>query len=207
MKLDLHEAPYVPLRAVSYIPTDPLLTAKKAIINVKNDEKCFVWFVLAGLHPQKFHSERVSKYVLHQNELNVKDLIFPLKVTDVKKFEKRNPSLSVNVFALENKTVYPVHLTISRDATSHVNLLIITSGDRWHYTLIKNITALLFCHTSKNAHKKHWCHYSLQSRPKNGLTGTWRTAVKMDYRRLFCPPINTGGSSSTRSKKCFRCLS
>ena len=162
VKLDLHVAPYEPLRAASYIPTDPWLTAKKAIINVKNDdEKCFVWSVLAGLHPQKLHANRVSKYVPYMKELNVKDLTFPLKVTDVKKFEKKNPSLSVNVFALENKTVYPVHLTINGDATCHVNLLVITSGDKWHYTLIKNMSALLSCQTSINRHKKHWCYYCL----------------------------------------------
>ena len=162
VKLDLHAAPYVPLRAASYNPTDPWLAAKKAIINVKNnDEECFMWSVLAGLHPQSKDAQRVSKYVLYQHGLNVKDLIFPLKVTDVKKFEKKNPSLSVNVFALENKTVYPAHLTINGDATSHVNLLVITSEDRWHYTLIKNISALLSRQTSTNDHKKHWCYYCL----------------------------------------------
>ena len=56
---------------------------------------------------------------------------FQLKVTDVKKkSEKLNSSLSVNVFALENKSVYFVHLTINRDAASHVKLLVITSGSK-----------------------------------------------------------------------------
>ena len=162
VRLDLHITPYVPLRAASYIPTDPWLSAKKAIINIKNDdEKCFIWSVLAALHPQKLHAYRVSKYVLYQNEMNVEDLIFPLKVTDVKKFEKKNPTPSVNVFALEKKTVYPVHLTTNKDATNHVNLLVLTSGDRWHYTLIKNMSALLSRQTSINRHKKHWCYYCL----------------------------------------------
>ena len=64
VKQDLHVAPYELLRAASYIPTDTWLAAKKAIISVKNDDgKCFVWSVLAGLHPQKLHANRVSKYV------------------------------------------------------------------------------------------------------------------------------------------------
>ena len=137
VKLDLHVASYEPLCVAFFIPTDPWLAAKRAIINVKNDDgKCFVWSALVGLHPQKLHANRVSKYVPYMKELSVKDLIFPLKVTDVKKFEKLNPFMSVNVFALKT----------NRNAANHVNLLVITSGDRWHYTLIKNKNALLFCH-------------------------------------------------------------
>ena len=77
---------------------------------------------------------------------------------DVKKFEKLNQSLAVNVFALDNKTVYLVHLTVNRDASKVINLLIITSGERWHYTLIKNMSALLHGQTPRNGNKKHCLH-------------------------------------------------
>ena len=61
-----------------------------------------MWSVLAGLHSHCKDAQRVSKYEPNEMELNVKNLVFPLKMMDVKKFEKLNPSLSVNVFALDN---------------------------------------------------------------------------------------------------------
>ena len=162
VKLVLHVSPYEPLRAASHISIDPWLNAKKAIINIKNNhEKCFVWSILAALYPPKFHAERVAQYALYEKELNIKDLVFPLEVLAVKKFERLHSHLSINVFALDNKTVYPVQLTINRDAYKVINLLIITLAERWHYTLIKNMSALLSRQTSRNVNKKHWCNYYL----------------------------------------------
>ena len=44
LSLDLHTVKYVPLGGSSYIPLPDFLAAKKAIINLKNeDEECFKW--------------------------------------------------------------------------------------------------------------------------------------------------------------------
>ena len=43
-RLDLHTVKYVPLGGSSYIPLPKFLAAKKAIINLKNeDDECFKW--------------------------------------------------------------------------------------------------------------------------------------------------------------------
>ena len=61
--ITLNIAKYQPLKGSSYIPTPPTLHSKKAIINVKNsDSKCFMWSVLAALHPVNQNAHRVSHY-------------------------------------------------------------------------------------------------------------------------------------------------
>ena len=49
---------YVPLGGSSYIPLPEFLTAKKAIINLKNDDDdCFKWPITRALNPAEEHSE------------------------------------------------------------------------------------------------------------------------------------------------------
>ncbi|XP_028419265.1 PR domain zinc finger protein 10-like [Dendronephthya gigantea] len=63
LHLDLSIAQYSPVKGSSYIPLPSKLKTKKAIINVKNsDNKCFMWFILAALHPVKLNAERLHHY-------------------------------------------------------------------------------------------------------------------------------------------------
>ncbi|GFR30631.1 uncharacterized protein TNCT_228921 [Trichonephila clavata] len=79
VKNELKIAIYKPLAAASYIPLPPKLKNKKAILNIKNeDQRCFLWCVLAHLHPVEANANRVSIYLKFQNELCTKTLRFPL---------------------------------------------------------------------------------------------------------------------------------
>ena len=62
--LDIHIARYQPLRASSYIPLPPCLAKSKAIINPQNydDDLCFLYSVLAALHPTIKHLERIANW-------------------------------------------------------------------------------------------------------------------------------------------------
>jgi hypothetical protein len=60
-----------------------------------------------------------------------------MRVADVPKFEKKN-DITVNVFGYEKQEIYPIHLTKER-GFRHVNLLVITSGEKTHYCWIKNL--------------------------------------------------------------------
>ena len=52
LSLDLHTAKYVPLGGSSNIPISKFLAAKKAIINLKNDDdECFNWAITWALNP------------------------------------------------------------------------------------------------------------------------------------------------------------
>ena len=46
----------------SYIPLQKFLAAKKAIINLNNeDDECFKWAITRALNPVKIHPERIDK--------------------------------------------------------------------------------------------------------------------------------------------------
>ena len=51
LRLGLHTVKYVPLGGSSYIPFPKCLAAKKAIINLKNeDDECFTWAITQALN-------------------------------------------------------------------------------------------------------------------------------------------------------------
>ena len=55
---------YDPMRASSYLPLPKEFKTKRGCVNIKNnDEKCFLWSILASLHPVQCrnHQDRVSK--------------------------------------------------------------------------------------------------------------------------------------------------
>ena len=53
---------YVPLGGSSYIPLPKFLAAKKAIINLKNDDdEYFKWAITRALNPVEKNSERIDK--------------------------------------------------------------------------------------------------------------------------------------------------
>ena len=52
LSLGHHTVKYVPLGGSSYIPLPKFLSAKKAIINLKNeDDECFKWVITRALNP------------------------------------------------------------------------------------------------------------------------------------------------------------
>ena len=73
-----------------------------AVINVKsNDEKCFLWSLLAALYPPTNHRCEESSYRKYQHELKI-DADFPICVqSDVPKIEKDN-NLAINIFGLSS---------------------------------------------------------------------------------------------------------
>ncbi|VVC46466.1 Hypothetical protein CINCED_3A003044, partial [Cinara cedri] len=69
--MNINMCKYDPLRGASYIKLPKIISDKKAIINIKNkDNKCFLWSILAALHPQDKNSERISKYKEWENEFD-----------------------------------------------------------------------------------------------------------------------------------------
>ena len=102
----LSYAAYQPTSASSYIPSPAYIVKKHAVVNIRNnDDKCFLWSVLASLHPQKIHSERMAKYQQFECEVNTNGLAFPVVIPwGVRKFENLNSTISANVFAFDGKT-------------------------------------------------------------------------------------------------------
>ena len=80
-----------------------ILLRSNALITTKNNDKyCFIWSILASLHPcDNDHANRVSNYRLYFNDLNSEHFDFSngFKCSDVHIFEKLN-NLSINIFEL-----------------------------------------------------------------------------------------------------------
>ena len=74
-----------------------------AILNIENNDiYCFIWSILASLHPcNNNHPNRVSNYKQYFNELNIQGFNFSkgLKCSDVHRFNELN-TLSNNIFEL-----------------------------------------------------------------------------------------------------------
>ena len=98
--LKLMMAKYVPLKGSQDINLPPKVKNSKAVINIQNDDdddKCFLWSVLAYLYEDNHNRERVNHYKQYETELNMNGIVYPVAGKDVPKFEKQN-NISVNVF-------------------------------------------------------------------------------------------------------------
>ena len=76
-----------------------------SILNIPNvDTYCFLWSILANLHPVDKDPQRVNKYETYRNELNITNIDFTneMKFVDISRFERLNPTPSTKVF--ENST-------------------------------------------------------------------------------------------------------
>ena len=175
-RLELHVAPNLPILASSYVSTPSYIAQKKAVLNIKNEDNfCFLWSVLAALHPVESNSNRVTKYSQFQQELNITNLKFPLVVSDVVKFEKLNATISVNVFTFEDRSscIYPVYVTSFKGRQRHVNLLLIVDDKtgKSHYTVIRNMSRLLGDRTSHNG-MAYYCDNCLHGFVRQDLLDT-----------------------------------
>ena len=157
--LEVHTVKYEPLRGSSYIKLPDVLAKKKAIINMKNkDDECFKWCVTRALNPVTRDGERLTKILRKQSEkLDWSGITFPLELEGIDCFEKQNETISVNVYGYE-RVVYP--LLVSKyvyQRIHHVNLLLISDGEKKHYCLINSMSRLLSSQISKNKNKKFFC--------------------------------------------------
>ena len=112
---------YNPMRASSYLllPKEP--KAKQGCLSTQNnDEKCFLWSILASLHPVKCrnHLDRVSKYQEYVRDLNMSGIQYPVDIKDIGKFEYQN-NISVNVYVYEDKKIFPLRITTMTTASHH----------------------------------------------------------------------------------------
>ena len=102
------------LNGTSYVKI-PLRSS--AILNVQNNDKyCFIWSILASLHPcENDHPNRVSNSKQYFNEVNINGFDFTsgFKCSDMHKFEK-----------LKNLSIIIYELYFNQD------------GDKWKHNLI-----------------------------------------------------------------------
>lgn len=169
LSAELKYLEYQPIAGSSYVPLPPCLAKRRGIVNPQNenDSKCLVWATLIGLKGDTINHNprRIAHYTQYEDIVNVKDIDFPTPITQMKKFENQN-EFSVNLFAFESDTengkpeVFPVYITKKHGCDQHINLLVIRSGDKCHYTYIKSLSRLLN-EQKRDLRKKFYCDYCL----------------------------------------------
>ena len=146
IKLVLHTTRWDPINAGSYIDLPEALKNKKAIINMKNqDEECFKWCVLRALYPKDKNAERIDKDLKSkQDTLNMKGIRYPVNFRDIKRFESQNPEISITILGYnKDERVYPLKISRYTGCEHDITLLLIKDGEKSHYCLVKNLSALL----------------------------------------------------------------
>ena len=129
---------------------------KKSTINPKNnDYKCFQYAVTVALNHDKVNKDlqRVSKIKPFINQYSWNDIDFPSTGKDWKKFGLNNESIALNILYVPHNTG-KIHLAYkpkhNLTRKKQVILLMITDGEKWHYTAVKRLSGLLRGVTGNN---------------------------------------------------------
>ena len=158
--IKLYTAEWDPLNAGSYIDLPAHLKNKKAIINMKNqDDECFKWCILRALNPKDNHPERVDKDLISkQDTLNMKGIKYPVSFRDIDRFESLNPNISITVLGYnKEERVYPLKVSKYTGCEHDITLLLIKDGEKSHYCLVKNMSALLIFQINNYKGTRHIC--------------------------------------------------
>ena len=147
-------------RTSSYIPLSDWIAKKKTIINPQNyDEECFKWAVIAASEIGK-DPQCVSNLRRFENNYDWSGLEFPVAISKIGIIEKKN-DVSVTILALKGPEIYIARKS-EHKATNNIELLLITNGEKRHYTAIKSLSRLLRSRKSKHHGKQHFCLNCLQ---------------------------------------------
>ena len=169
IKLVLHTTRWEPLYGGSYIPLDPYLANKKALINMQNeDDKCFMWSVLRALYPKDTNPQRVDNDLKSkQDSINMKGIRYPVDLKAIDRFETQNPNISISVVGYNKENlVHPIRVSKYTGCDHDITLLLLKEAvkgengkieEKTHYTLVKNKSALIASQINNHKGSRHIC--------------------------------------------------
>ncbi|KAL7304813.1 hypothetical protein TKK_0003036 [Trichogramma kaykai] len=117
-------------QGTAYIPLPETIYYKRACVNIQNyDDRCFQYSILARMNYKRDDAWDPKHYDGDFHKLNMEGLEKgPMSIKDIKKFEKLNPTISVNVYMLKKRRgifyIYPARLT-NEEKVYHTNLLLL----------------------------------------------------------------------------------
>jgi len=124
-----------------------------AIINIHNhhSNNCFQYSILAAVHPATSNLSNPYTYNKCMNEMDMTGIETPVTLSSIPKFESQNSSISLNVY--EEKELTSVYTSkFCNQRPHHVNLLLLSKGDKFHYTLVTSLSRLV-CGRTCHGHK------------------------------------------------------
>ena len=179
-------------RGGTYTDSPKWLKNKKSTINPKNnDDKCFQYAVTLALNLDNINKypQRISKIKPFIDQYNWKDLDFPPTNKDWRKLELNN-DIALNILYIPHYTkkmqlAYRSKNNLTCD--KQVILLMITDGEKWHYSTVKILPGLLEGITSTHE-KVFYCLNCFHSyRTKNKLESHEKICENHDYRHVEVP--------------------
>ena len=195
IKLVLHTTRWETVNAGSYIELPQALKNRKAIINMKNqDDKCFMWCVLRALNPKDNHPERIDNDLKSKvDTLNMEGIQYPVSFRGIDRFEHLNPEISITVLGYnEEEKVYPLKVSKYTGCEHDIVLLLIKDGEKSHYCLVKNISALLSSQINNNDHKRYFCLNCFNSfKSPDSLDKHKEYCYNNECVKISMPPPNT----------------
>jgi len=156
LNLTVNANKYNPLHAGCYIKLSREIMMKRVVVNVQSMDNA--WSVVAALHPAEKKSERKTSYLDYTTVLNLKNIVFPMTLNQIKKFENLN-DISINVYCIEKQKellILPIRLTVG--SWSNVNLLTYTYKmiATWDISYGSRI-CLVSSQINRYGHKKFFC--------------------------------------------------
>ena len=163
-------------RVGTYVKTPEWIFNKNAIINPCNldDNYSFAWAIIISMHYDEIgrNHNRMSKLKRYVNNYNWNDINFPTDKRDRDRFEKNNSNIALNIFSAHETDKQLDNIRVSkfnRTRPHKVVLLVITDGEKWHFTSVRNETRLFRGVFSKH-HNDYYCFKCRQSyRTDNAL--------------------------------------
>ena len=194
-KLVLHTTRWDPINAGSYIELPPELKNRKAIINMKNqDDKCFMWCVLRALNLKNKDNERIDNDLKSKEDtLNMQGIQYPVDFRGIDRFESQNPEISITVLGY-NKDERVNTLKISKYTGSKhdIVLLLIKDGEKSHYCLVKNTSALLASQINNHKGTSNICLNCMNGfKSKDSLNKHKEYCYNNECVKIVMPPPNT----------------
>ncbi|XP_063243247.1 uncharacterized protein LOC134542710 [Bacillus rossius redtenbacheri] len=144
---------------------------------------------VSKLDPLRYHPERIDqRYLALETKFDFDGLDFSMPISQVKVFEKRNPTVSINVYAVDDKCkVVPLRVG-ELEKEQHFDLLWLTHEGASHYCLIKQFPRLVGAQLTGHVHSLCICKrcfktFDDQDRV-SGLTGQ----ECLEQHRRYCVP-------------------
>ena len=133
------------------------------------------------------HPERIDTKLIKATEnFNWNGITFPVDHKQINRFEKQNPTISVNVFGYEKKkkkvTILRKSETYKRETI--VDLLLINKGEVQHYCVIKNLSRLISSQYNNHHGEIYPCRECLNIfNSEDSLEQPFSTGVPRSMRR------------------------
>lgn len=127
-----------------------------------------------------------------------------MEIRQIPRFERQNPDISVNVFCMDKKHVIPRYVASYTDRKHHVNLLLLTKGEKKHYILVVDRSSLV-AGRSKSTNAIHLCYYCLRPfKSEDAFKGHLDNCKLHQPTATTYPTVDNNKLTWTGKRNCFK---